>query len=597
MNQRSKKEILIDICAKDTSRTNFLLSVFINFIILLVFMYLTNLKYGTNDDFALSQAVVQRGYFFFTYTNYFLNAFVAFVQEITPFWNAWVGCQLAFSFLSFVVITFIFLEKTKESAYIRILGICIVLIFAYNHYTVFQFTQTASLLMVTGLVAMVQGAIHSSGQKMLILGGALFCIGTWYRNSGVYVPLGFAAIFALFFIIVHRKQFSFDLFKNRSVQIKIAILISVFLVMGISDNLSTKISMSTDDLRVYSEYNSARARFMDYPKPDYAENVEFFQALGISENDYNLMRSWILDSDTVASLENLKQINQVQQSLNRNLPDIPSSIHRFFSDTKHSILNLDMRGIDTIFLLIIAAMIMILTRFRYWSFFILFAVTYVLSYLYLYYIGRTPFRATYIIDLSAVIWCAYSIRSIHNRPYFNKERNKNSKTLIPKLAAIAILSASIFVIAISGHLKPTPVANDVDIANSDQLMSYISSHPDITFMSSSGVNATYRLGQYYYINPLAPIPKGFQDNIFSFGGWTMMSPYQKERLATRNLTNLFGDIVDNEHIYVIETDDMQRQREELFFNEHYALIDKTIYFESVEQVGIFSLWKIKATIE
>lgn len=75
----------------------------------------------------------------------------------------------------------------------------------------------------------------------------------------------------------------------------------------------------------------------------------------------------------------------------------------------------------------------------------------------------------------------------------------------------------------------------------------------------------------------------------------MKSPYHKKRLEERNLTNVFGDIIDNESVYIVEFDDERIQMFEQFFNDHYATAGKAIYLEQAESVGDVFLWQVKTS--
>ena len=572
-----------------TSRRSLAWAICVNVVILAAFLSFTDLRYSSNDDYTFSQAIGLNDYFFFPFSNFFLNAFIGLIQKITPFWNAWVGMQIAFSFIAFVAVCYVFFEKTKDSPWVRSLGVCIVLAFAYDHYTVFQFTQTSALLITAGAILVMHSLILASGMIPLAIGGALLCIGTWYRFSGLYVVLCFAAIFAFCFAIQNRKQILFSLQRDKKKRTQIIAVILLAIIVLITKQVSGKIDTSTAGLKAYSEYNSARSQFIDYPKPDYLANEAFFQSLGISENDYALMARGTLDPNTTATLENLRQINQLQKDERNTAAGLPSLIYVFLKDTRNSILEIDKRGVNALFLVFLAILVLLAVRFRSLPVFLLFAGAYVALHLYLYYIGRFPYRAFYCIDLAASVWCAYSIRSSDLRSFFEGRKGKGKSRLY---FVAAILVSIVLVLNTYGISRISSMNEDASGLDSNKLMHHIMDNPENSFLLID--TAPYYRGQYYYSNPIKPLPENFQNNLLIlYGGFRTMSPYNEQLMARNNLTNFFSDIVDNESVYIISNNPNWIRVSEQFYTDHYAPPGKTICFQEIGDIGGFNLWQVK----
>jgi len=566
----------------------FLLALGINAIILISFLALTELRYGP-DESTIARAVAFNGYYYFPFTNYFLNAFIGLIQKITPFWNAWAGCHIVFSFAAFTAITFVFFQKVKEDVWMRWLGVCIVLVYAYNHYTVIQFTQTAALLMVAGSLLVVHAFLFNAGNKVLIAGCLLLCLGTWYRFQGIYVALGFAAIFLLVYLIKKRAQIRL-LFTGKRLQVVIVIV--MFLVIGVTDQVSDRIGLSTNELRAYREYNTARAGFLDYPKPDYSSNEEAFKQMGISEADYGLMLNWFLDSDTIASLENLKQINLMRETAQNKTINFTASAYSFLKYIKDSIIESGNAGVSIRFLLLLAILILVLTRLRAWPKYLLFFAAFLIFYLYLYNLGRTPFRALYIIDLAMAIWCAYSIRSDELRHWL---RSKGMKKRKERSIEVAIAVIIVFIVAANSFVLMKRSSSGIDqsgVEDFNVFPQYVSEHPEKTFVFYYSANQQFSTVSPYE-SPLNPYQNDLIDNKFSFGGWPTMSPYLSKRLADRGLSNLFGDIIDNDSVFVVDIDEDSIWMKEQFFTDHYAPPGYKIVYERVDTVGGFPLWQVK----
>ena len=572
-----------------TPRASMIWAICINSAVLIFFLLFTNLRYGSNDDYAIGGAILIDGYYYLPFTNFFLGNLVGSIQKITLFWNAWVGCQIMFSFIAFVAMTYILLEKAKNSIWLRALAVCIVLVFACNHYSVVQFTQTAALLMVAGSIIIIYTIEYTSEKIPLIIGGCIFLLGSWYRFKGINVAFGFALVFIVFLVFHHRKQIQSCIKNNKFNRVQFIIVAVVILVVVGTNQLSIYIHTSTPELKYFKEYNLARAQFMDYPKLDYAENEAFFKELGISENDYILMSNWIHDSNTVASLENLRKINQHREREQAAQIDFSIFIYDFMKNTRYDVRDLTMRGINTVFLIMLAILILVAIRFRNWPVFICFAAAYFIFYLYLYVTGRYPYRASYIIDLAAAVWCVYAIKVSNLRSIF--QRKSGSRSRLPAtLVAIAVVVFTVIILNGSNALKFTEPRLIPPLEGPSTISQYMMDNPEKTFVLSARASRYNRTGSIY--DSYTKL-KTIGSNTFSFGGWAGLAPFENARLAERGLTNVFGDIIDDESVYVFELRDDRVRMLEQFFTDHYAPAGKIIYFEHVKELGDVSLWQVK----
>ena len=94
-----------------------------------------------------------------------------------------------------------------------------------------------------------------------------------------------------------------------------------------------------------------------------------------------------------------------------------------------------------------------------------------------------------------------------------------------------------------------------------------------------------------YAHPL--MPPDADANAVSFGGWGTLSPYLMDRLKAYDLDNVFGDVIDNENVYVIE--DKRVESMEEYFNRWYAdPADPStkIHYEAVDKVDGYQIWQV-----
>lgn len=96
---------------KNEKKTNWLISLAVNAVILIAILMTTHMVYETNDDFAIASRIVD-GYPETTFVNYYLCKIILLLQGMMPHMNAYVLFQIAASFIAFVCFYKIVLDGT-----------------------------------------------------------------------------------------------------------------------------------------------------------------------------------------------------------------------------------------------------------------------------------------------------------------------------------------------------------------------------------------------------------------------------------------------------------------------------------------------------
>ena len=89
------------------------------------------------------------------------------------------------------------------------------------------------------------------------------------------------------------------------------IVIAMLVPYGL-DKASDAANAGTPELKAGRQYQAERVKVTDYPMLDYIEdNIGEYEAVGLDQNDLELIDRWFFDYDGAASYDNLKVINSI----------------------------------------------------------------------------------------------------------------------------------------------------------------------------------------------------------------------------------------------------------------------------------------------
>lgn len=582
-------------------------SIFINVIVLVAYFLCTDLTYESNDDYSIATKMVSDGFPNVSFVNYYLCKLISFFQiNFLSTTNGFVLSQILFSFMSLTILTYVFLS-TRRGRVFSLFTIVVLVIYAYDHYTMVQFTKTSALMMTAGVIIIVHVFINKTNPLISIVGVVLFLMGSMYRFSNTYavlmIAIAFVAIFFFRWMLSNRskkrtRQLRSEKKKEKAVFLGIIVcfILCLFGALILRD-ISISMNESSDDLEEYRKYSAYRARVADYPIPAYADNKEFYDSLSISENDLYVMKSQrYYDYDGVAKLENLKLISEKQKIDNKE-KSVKASIEDFKEMIYLSMKDLTNRGVH----IILVVILVLLGALFYEKGWLLYPIAIcgiaIIGYIYLFYIGRVPYRASYVIDISTTVLLLYSYRTVEPRGFTIKlltmQRMATFISVLLITVMLSIFSANLL------HANYKVRGNER--LNSDELWNYMRENEDILFVFDlSTSTGLYKYNLTEYLNPLYLNPPSKKNQV-SFGGWSTNSPYQKKTLRQYGLNNIYEDIIDRDDVIVVSNNagsdsygnQVYKREVVQYFNEEYSEYGNRIQFIPVDNVGGFILWKVK----
>ncbi|GEM_PF-1863351 len=560
---------------------NWIKAIIINIVILAVALIVADTVYETNDDYVISLRMVD-GYAYSTFVNWFLCKGIIALQSVIPGVNAFVVAQMVISWVSFLLITRTILESIENKT-LLVIAVLILTVFAGDHYCIIQFTKTSAVALTAGFLVLIDAMIRKRSVGMYVWAFVLIYLGTWMRTMNLIAAIGFAGLFLIAWVIIHRKELIPEGYlKGRRIALYVVCLA---LVAGAAGTyvMSMSINNSTQELKDFNEYDTYRSLVTDYPVYENYENGSMdYEMAGISKNDLYLINSWYLDYDGAASLENLKTINEIYNETGQSQISVSEAVQSFKAGTVKDLSDFDRRGVHLLILGLLGAAVILLYRPRYWVYVIATGALVAALYIYLYYVGRPLYRATYIADISAMTWILYFMGGEEVRKGVANIRAGAIKVMICVLCAAFVLVCQMPMKDAYTQLHDYAVKGRI----SDEMTSYLKEHEDSFYVFGTGTRGL----SPYYSEPLTMPGPNYQKNALGFGSWGTGSPYLKSKLAQYGLNNTFGDLIDNEKAFVFEDKNVDRLTK--YFNKWYGPQTKMIYLEHVDTVAGHDLWKV-----
>lgn len=299
--------------------------------VLVAVLFFCEIKYEVSDDFVME--LIASGAFNGKPDEHVMFCSVLWGQVLKALYGAFPGVswylilQVAVVFLSFCAVS-CYLAQTMSLPVCIFLSVLLEAFFAGDLYVLPQFTKTAAAAVAGGGFLFVWGLFRKR-KASCVFGAALVILGCLLRHNTIYV-----AGPCLFFYIVYESVRLFRRrepgFLKRMCGIFAAGLALVASAYGLRWCNNTAYWMD-EDYAYYRHYSYARAGIVDYPLPDYETCAKELEEIGISRNDYELLRAWTFADRNVFSLERMQQVRAVVEKCRPvYFPTLKDMALRFF---------------------------------------------------------------------------------------------------------------------------------------------------------------------------------------------------------------------------------------------------------------------------
>ena len=592
MNMKEKiKRILL----ASGRKNNWLWAIGLNLTFLISILLFCDIKYEVSDDFVMSTII--SGVYGNGYNPHLMFINILWGYLLLPFYylcpsiSWYLIAQLLLCFLSFTVVSYMLLERLERP--IAFLFIVVLLtIFADDAYILVQFTKTAMIAVMGGGIVFLWILFYEKFRPLLIGTGIICLAGTLVRFMTIYIAGGF-------FLIILVVEF-WKLLRNKNYRKSIYIIISGGILICVAVGMKavdSYIYNSDEEYAFYKEYNAARASVTDDSDYGYEAYETELDKIGISENDYNIMRSWSFGDNDVFSVATLEKTGNIIDAYKEERGISKEAILESFQARK-------IIGYPICIACIVIVFASIILGRKEWLLNMVCLVVGGLYLLYFFVIERTLYRIEYGIFLGVFL----SILLLWKK---NKDITRTYFVEMSKICAILILvcfvTESVIYIPDKSYQDNTSDTRREYIENvfnnswdydarkyrkvvnkgskCENLIKEITDNKDNFYFLD--FNTTIQI-LYYDWNPFYTLPEGFYNNNLYLAGIMSNFPDYNKVLKNNDIESPLKDLA-KDNVYIIDSDSKNLSEKVDFLKEHYY---PEAYAELYKEVDGYQIWKI-----
>lgn len=574
-------------------KSDLLLALAINIATVVITLILCVPKYEVSDDFIMEN--ILSGAFGKQPNPHipFVNIIIGYC--LVPFYNLLQGISWYFiflllvSFISFIAMTWLVLRRAKRGIGL-VLSFLLITFFIDDLYILPQFTKTSMFAIMVGSVLFIDGVFTSRKIVEKIVGALLCVIGAMLRFSCLYL----AGTFVVFILV---NEFIKMVKKSKKAPwVKILfqgiLLCTVILTLEI---VNEKIYESEEEYAYYLKYSQARSKVVDYEDYGYEAYEKELQSLGVSYNDYMMMKTWNFADDSYFTLELMEQVGDIIVEYQKNNP----------IGFRQMIEAMQVRKIVgyPVFLacVILGLLTVIYNTKKTWA---VFAISFIgfLLYMLLYYRNRVIYRVEFCIFVGVFLSIIYiwgDTKHVH-KSYKSEKRIFLTLILVFLIRKVPLIIPDNTYKSVGEDERKSYVDNvfyqswDFDARKyrrgvwknvpENSLHNKISHDENLFYFLNF---STTIQSLFYDYSPFKSLPVGYYENCSYFTGITINYPDINNLLDEKGISNPMKSLLDT-NVYLVDNDHIDFKVE--YLREHYDVEVNAIYIESVEG---YQIWKIE----
>lgn len=567
-------------CIKKVWKSEILLAVLLNLLFLASVLALCDVKYEVSDDFIMS-AIMSGAYggslnphliFINILWGYLLLPFYSVFPQIS--W--YLVFQLVLCFLSFTLVSYMVLKKLNRSMAIMII-VLLLTVFGSDAYILVQFTKTAMIAVMGGSIVFIWALFEEKSLRIEISAAILCVFGTWLRFNIIYLAGGFL-LFILIVEIVHmwRAYANYRSFFKQIGKIAGAGILLILVAGGCA--AFDQYSYNKDpEYQYFREYSEARAAIVDASDYGYEAYAEELQKLGVSENDYRMMRNWNFADNEVYSLDIMQKTAEIIKDYSKNVEISKETI-------LENIQNRGLQGYPVFIACVVLTVLGIVFQKKWcWTGMITWGVGF-LYIVYFFLIERTVYRTEYAVFLGGFLCILY---------FWKQPEFKNQREVVECRRICVIISTVCLFLQLPLYL-PDRSYQDVDSwgrkeyientfyeswnytaskyrkvvnrgSKSEELINEIETHKENLYLLD--FQTTMQV-LYYDWNPWKAIPAGTFDNVLYLAGVTTNFPDCNEILKKYNAEQPLKALV-NKNVYLVDSEWKTLDQKIQYLQERY----------------------------
>lgn len=537
---------------------------------LLLFRYVIGnalVGYETNDDFyieMITSGAYGKASPFTVYTNIVIGYVLVLLHKLLPMHNWFSLLQLGSTLIAFLA--FGIMSIRRVGVLKGYLISAILLLCSFDSLVCrMNYSKTGAFLFTVGLVVFVSFLDMEHWQmlryRLCRLGAfMLMLVGGLMRLQTALACIPFAMVMLVYLYLKY---------KGDSCKRLLSLVVSGALIVAFWI-FNQVVYTVNSEWREFKKYDAAIIELLDYHLPEYESYRDYYEELGISENDYTILREWKNGDKEFYTIEMLQKLVELSR------------------ETRQGTLNAEHIGSVNYCLVAFAKEYLIMLFLLPFAFVVLYSNTrsfwYVVSALALGYgeiwallmKGRLNERSLYIPMMAAFLLVAYfALRE--DTPF---RKGCESLLLLLGVAFLAYYGCGFYTLIHAGEGK----GHNPETASA--LLQYTSSHQDALYVMDIVDNSNLLMTAYGPLDDVSSIP---HENIVTLGGWLMPTPLWGSMIEPFGYRyNLLRTLATKENVYLI----LPAQRDCLsvydYIREHY---DPDVQLTLIDQVGSYAIYQ------
>ena len=561
----------------------------------------------TNDDVIMSWFAY--GYYgeksaFLCFINIIVGWLIQGLLKLFPT-VAWYSIlQITLILISLITIDWVALNRFLFGKALLILGL-FYLFFGYDFLSSLQFTKTAGITLIAGSLLLFEAGRSTRPLRKhffsVFLGSLLVLFGSLYRFKVMYLVLGLMFGIGLYKVLntwvknrkIRKNELSDANLHSEEIRKnwkRVFVTAAMFIVIaGISYGCSLLDSwMAQNDpgwalFKQYSPYRVAITNLKDTPTaktgwPSYDDNLELYESLDITYNDYQLFQTANYADERFLNLDNLRTLVAAKSERVYDLD--------YFKTMGKTLLKGFLAYDVMIPLLIIfgVSFILIILNGNWKALLLVFyeAGVFLAMECYLYIRGRYLQRRVDIVLLAAMFLIMMF--------YCWRKKVAVKKPVLRWTLIILVMFSCLFLNYKNLKQYRTTKANQAAIAQREaEARTLIAKDQDHFYLYLNHWN-TYPDKMF---DILELHEEGYYHNTTGAGIWRCTTPIMMNQMASWNLSNPYEDIIDNDSAYLFGATDLAYIEWALtLMKDHYNPNAEKYLIKLVE--GKYGVWQISS---
>ena len=529
----------------------------------------------TDDDYSiafyLSGRLPDQGLSLFV--NAILSNLIYALGTIWPQVSWFFVIERLTSFLAFWGLAYATLSYVRFPAGLLMLGF--VTWFALpNCISTSNFTFVSGLCATSGVLLLVSRiGRDEAGKPSLCAGVALLLLGLLWRDHMFYAALPFfaAALFGKVLIC------EFD----RKIACSCIVSLLLVCVASVGAIAIDRIQWSADGWQQWRENNDQRSAISDLPMPEWEDVSDELLAMGISENDYDMLLTWATADTDVFDNQVLARVAELRKPVARGPRQVLKSVRAYGR------MVLARRWYFGI--IILATLLSLPKKKRLWA---IVAIPFSMAFC----MGVYFLLLKRLVDRVEVpVWCyalAATVALSEKRPSSEPAETRDSHWVLQALPAalMLVLLTRAFFAPMREAFQYMDVRNVSLAFNQSQfepkgeLTTYIASHPDQSFVITAHMNVLFEREYDYLYHPDPEIAM----RAMPLGGWGTNAPCRLAQARRLGASNPVTALMQPDGALLIAGDE-PADRLLVFLQEHY---DERMGIEKVDSINKeISVWR------